>query len=555
MKKIVPDPNEKQVFSFTSAYREVCGDARWLTPQMRAKLRGQFGNKGACLAEMNASGVNVPPGFIIETTVCRDFHDNGAKLPNGVLDQSLQELRHLERASGRTFGDENSPLLLAIRSGAPVSMPGMLDTVPNIGLNDKTVKGLAVSMGERFALDTYRRLIQIYGVVVLGLDANEFESRLERIKARLGVSSDADLGVAPLEALIRDYKAYVKEKSGAPFPQDVHAQLAGAVEAVLRSWNNKRAVFYRKKSKIDDKVGTAVIVQSMVFGNLNCRSGTGVCFTRNPNTGEKQIFGEYLARAQGTDLVGGSRTPESIEKLAVEMPEVFAELVRTAERLEATFHDMQEIEWTVEDGKLYILQTRKGKATCDASVRIAVALVEEGKISRDEALSRVKAEQLDQFLVPRFAKQELAEAKAAGRLLASGSPAVPGAAVGKIIFSPEEAAILGSRGEQIVLVRIDTEPGDIHGISAAKAIVTARGGMTSHAAVVARDLGKPCVTACEELRIDLTQELVEIDGVVLHKNDIISVSGTTGEIFAGALQSIQVELEPHIEKFLSWRDH
>lgn len=536
-----------------AAQRCAYGDATSLDVERRARARDLFGSKGAGLAEMSARGVNVPTGFIVDTSVCRTFHLNNHAVPAGFVEELLAEVSAVEKSTGRRFGEAANPLLLAVRSGARVTMPGMLGTVLNVGLNDITVVGLAAKLGERFALDSYRRFIQMYGTVVLGIEKEAFDSILEQNKSRVKAQSDADLDVATLRVIVQAYKACVRGKTGTSFPQDVRTQLLGAVEAVFLSWNNRRAVAYRRRYGIDNQSGTAVTIQAMVFGNLNSRSGTGVCFTRDPNTGEKKFFGEFMLQAQGEDLVAGVRTPVPIAQLEIVMPEVFAELREKAARLEALYLDVQEIEFTFEDGMLYILQTRTGKRTNAAAVRIAVDLVEEGLISRERALARVKPEQLEQPLVPRFSKQEIAAAKAAGKLLFTGLEAAPGAAVGRIIFDPKEAESLGAAGEEVILIRIDADPEDICGLIAAKAIVTARGGMTSHAAVVAREMGKPCVTGCEAIRIDMAQEIIEVDGVILRKYDVISVSGTTGEIFAGALQSIQVELEPHVATFVSWR--
>lgn len=553
MKTFVAPVAEKRCFSFPAAHRCAYGDATSLDVERRARARELFGGKGAGLAEMSARGVNVPAGFIVDTSVCRAYHLNNHAVPAGFVEELMAEISAIEKATGRRFGEAANPLLLAVRSGAKVSMPGMMDTVLNLGLNDSTVQGLAATLGEQFALDSYRRFIQMYGIVVLGIEKEAFESILEQNKSRVGAQSDADLDVATLKVIVQAFKACVRGKTGASFPQDVRTQLLGAVEAVFLSWNNRRAVFYRRMNGIDNQSGTAVTIQAMVFGNLNSRSGTGVCFTRDPNTGEKKFFGEFMLQAQGEDLVAGVRTPVPIAQLELSMPEVFAKLRETAARLEALYLDVQEIEFTIEDGKLYILQTRTGKRSTNAAVRIAVDLVEEGLISREQALARVKPEQLEQLLKPRFSRQEIAAAKAAGKLLFTGLEAAPGAAVGRIIFDPKEAESLGAAGEEVILIRIDTDPEDICGLNAAKAIVTARGGMTSHAAVVAREMGKPCVTGCEAIRIDMAQELIEVGGVILRKNDVISVSGTTGEIFAGALQSIQVELEPHVATFVSWR--
>jgi pyruvate,orthophosphate dikinase len=517
-------------------------------------MRDALGGKGAGLAEMTASGISVPPGLTIATSVCRQYYDSGKTLPAGLFDEVLSELAQVEAAVGRRLGDVANPLLLSVRSGAKFSMPGMMDTILNLGLNDETVEGLAAKLGERFALDSYRRFIQMYGNVVLDLGKDEFEDLLHLAKVEAGVDSDADLTPSDLRALIVAYKRLVFERVGVQFPQDTHEQLRGAVEAVFRSWNNERAIYYRNLNGIDHTIGTAVTVQAMVFGNLNDQSATGVCFTRNPSTGEPTLYGEYLVNAQGEDVVAGTRTPKPIGQMAEEMPHSFSELLSTTARLEAAYLDVQDVEFTIESGKLYILQTRTGKRTAAAAVRIAVDLANEGVISRQTAITRVEPGQLNQLLLPSFAGEALAAAKMTGRHLATGLAASPGAAVGKIIFDPDEAAKLGAAGEKVILVRIETCPDDIHGIVPAQGIVTARGGMTSHAAVVARGMGKPCVSGCEALKIDLHNEVLRVDGRIFRKNDVISINGSNGEIYEGAIPSTSIKLSSHFHELLSWAD-
>ncbi len=544
----------KRVFLFAAAYDFFCGESTSLSSAARASMRDALGGKGAGLAEMTASGVSVPPGLTITTSVCREYYDNDKTLPAGLFDEVLNELRAVEASVGRRLGDVANPLLLSVRSGAKFSMPGMMDTILNLGLNDQTVEGLSSLMGERFALDSYRRFIQMFSNVVLDISKDSFEHLLDDAKTRAGASTDAELGAPELRALIAAYKDLVLAQTGSAFPQDTHGQLQGAVEAVFRSWNNDRAIYYRNLNGIDHAIGTAVTVQAMVFGNLNEQSGTGVCFTRNPSTGEPYLYGEYLLNAQGEDVVAGIRTPKLIFRLKNEMPAVYDELLRTTARLEAHYRDVQDVEFTIESGKLYILQTRTGKRTANAAVRIAVDLANEGVISRETALTRIEPEQLNQLLLPSFTGEALAAAKMMGRHVATGLAASPGAAIGRIIFDPNEAAALGAAGEKVILVRIETCPDDIHGIVPAQGIVTARGGMTSHAAVVARGMGKPCVSGCEELKIDLHNELMRVGQHVFHKNDVISIDGSNGEIYAGAIPTTSIKLSSQFHTLLSWAD-
>ncbi len=544
----------KRVFLFAAAFNHFSGGASTLSAEARASMRDALGGKGAGLAEMTASGISVPPGLTIMTSVCREYYDSGKTLPPHLFDEVLAELADVETAVGRRLGDVADPLLLSVRSGAKFSMPGMMDTILNLGLNDATVEGLAAKLGERFALDSYRRFIQMFGNVVLELGKDEFEELLHEAKQSAGVETDAELAPDQLRALIASYKHLVRQRVGIDFPQDTHEQLRGAVEAVFRSWNNDRAIYYRNLNGIDHAIGTAVTVQAMVFGNLNERSGTGVCFTRNPSTGEPVLYGEYLLNAQGEDVVAGIRTPKPIARLAEEMPDSHAELLRTTAALEAAYFDVQDVEFTIESGRLYILQTRTGKRTAEAAVRIAVDLANEGVISRQTALTRVEPSQLNQLLLPSFAGEELAAAKMVGRHISTGLAASPGAAVGRIVFDPDEAAALGAAGEKVILVRIETCPDDIHGIVPAQGVVTARGGMTSHAAVVARGMGKPCVSGCEALKIDLAGQSFTVGGRVFRKDDVISINGSSGEIYAGAIPSTNIKLSQHFHTLLSWAD-
>jgi len=544
------------VFLFPEAYAAFASpDNASLTSKQREEMRALLGGKGAGLAEMTASGVSVPPGLTITTASCLAYYAGGSKLPEGLFEQVLHKLTEVEVALDRRLGDVKKPLLLSVRSGAKFSMPGMMDTILNLGLNDATVKALAKATDNpRFAWDSYRRFIQMYGNVVLDISKESFEHLLHDLKTTSGVTQDNELTATNLKELVRRYKELVLKETGTPFPTDTSEQLYGAVEAVFRSWNNPRAIYYRNLNKIDHNLGTAVTVQSMVFGNLDDQSATGVCFTRNPSTGEKTLYGEYLVRAQGEDVVAGIRTPKKIVDMAVELPAVYAELVATVARLEDHYSDMQDIEFTVESGKLYILQTRTGKRTAEAAVRVAVELAEEGILSRSAALMRVDPIQLNQLLLPSFHDQEKDAAKKDGRLLATGLNASPGAAIGEIVFDPNEAEKRGSAGEKVILVRVETCPDDIHGIVPAQGIITSRGGMTSHAAVVARGMGKPCVAGCESFRIDLDKELVQVAGQTLKKGDIISIDGSTGEIFAGAIATRQVGLSEQFQKLLAWAD-
>ena len=524
-----------------------------------AEMKDLLGGKGANLAEMARLGIPVPPGFTITTEVCRYYVEHEGGYPPGLKEQVEEGVKHLEKATGRKFGDPENPLLVSVRSGAPVSMPGMMDTILNLGLNDQSVKGLAERTTPRFAYDAYRRLLSMYGSVVLGVkDEGEagvdpFDAAMEALKREKGAASDLELSAEDLAELVQRYKDII-ERAGKSFPQDPWQQLWGAIGAVFRSWNNERARVYRRLNRIPDTLGTAVNVQAMVFGNLGERSGTGVAFTRDPATGENRFYGEYLLNAQGEDVVAGIRTPQPItvaqksdpSQVALEeaMPGVYRQLVEVRELLERHYRDMQDIEFTIEEGKLYLLQTRTGKRTGFAAVRIAVEMVEEGLITEKEAILRIDpAEQLSQLLQPIFDPKEKAKAK----VLARGLPAGPGAATGRIALTAEAALHLAER-EPVILVRHETSPEDIQGMAVAKGILTSRGGMTSHAAVVARQIGKVAVVGCEGLIVDYEKKTVSAGGVTLKEGDWLSIDGTTGEVLAGqiptrASEVVQVLIE------------
>lgn len=521
----------------------------YLFREGQADMKDLLGGKGANLAEMTNIGLPVPPGFTITTEACNEYYAKGRVLPEGLWEQIDPALADVEQATGKKFGDKNNPLLVSVRSGAKFSMPGMMDTILNLGLNDETVEGLANSTeNERFAYDSYRRFIQMFGDVVMEVEHHEFESILEDAKEKQGVTFDSELTAESLKNVVEEYKKLIQRRTGKPFPQEPMKQLEEAILAVFRSWNNDRAIIYRKLNNIPDDIGTAVNVQSMVFGNMGNDSGTGVAFTRNPSTGEKALYGEYLMNAQGEDVVAGIRTPQPIKTLEDENKEIYDQFVDISSRLEAHYRDMQDIEFTIEKGRLYILQTRNGKRTAPAAIRVAVELCREGVISKEEAISRIEPGQLDQLLHRRM--DENAELE----VLAKGLPASPGAASGKIIFDADDAASLGNAGEKVILVRMETTPDDIHGIIAAQGILTSRGGMTSHAAVVARHMGKPCVCGCEALRIDYSNKTVTISGVTYREGDLFSIDGSTGRVIKGEVPMIDPELSPEFKELLTWAD-
>lgn len=521
----------------------------YLFREGQASMKDLLGGKGANLAEMTNIGLPVPPGFTITTEACNDYYANGLNFPTGIWDQIGPALADIEKATGKQFGDKVNPLLVSVRSGAKFSMPGMMDTILNLGLNDETVIGLAVStQNERFAYDSYRRFIQMFGDVVLEVDHHHFENILEDAKTKQGVSYDSELTAESLKGIVEGYKKLIVRRTGSPFPLEPMKQLEQAILAVFRSWNNDRAIVYRKINSIPDDIGTAVNVQSMVFGNMGMDSGTGVAFTRNPSTGEKALYGEYLMNAQGEDVVAGIRTPQPINSLENENQGIYAQFIEIANSLEDHYRDMQDIEFTIERGRLYILQTRNGKRTAPAAIRVAVELSREGVIAKDEAITRIEPGQLDQLLHRRM------DTEAKLDVLAKGLPASPGAASGKLVFDADEAERLGHAGEKVLLVRTETTPDDIHGILAAQGILTSRGGMTSHAAVVARHMGKPAVCGCEALKIDYTESTLTINGVIYPEGTMLSIDGTTGRVIKGAVLMIDPELSEEFKELLEWAD-
>ncbi|MBC9785057.1 pyruvate, phosphate dikinase [Heliobacterium chlorum] len=526
----------------------------YLFEEGKAEMKSLLGGKGANLAEMTNIGLPVPPGLTITTEACNAYYDHGKDFPESLMSQVKAALEQVEAKLGKKFGDPQNPLLVSVRSGAVFSMPGMMDTILNLGLNDETVNGLTeATQNRRFALDCYRRFIQMYSDVVLGASHAEFEHILESYRDKQGVRFDNELSPESLSAMIEDFKVMVKKTTGQLFPQDPMAQLEGAIRAVFSSWNNDRAIIYRQIHKIPDDLGTAVNVQSMVFGNMGNDCGTGVAFTRNPSTGEKTLYGEYLINAQGEDVVAGIRTPLHISLLQEEMPAVFDQFVNICGILEKHYRNMQDIEFTIQGGKLWMLQTRNGKRTAAAAVKIAVDMVEEGLISKEEAIQRVEPEHLDQLLHRRI------DPTAKLTVIATGLPASPGAASGKIVFDADEAEALGKTGEKIILVRTETTPDDIHGIVQAQGILTSRGGMTSHAAVVARQMGKTCVCGCESLRIDYARQEFVVptaagDLKAYKKGDTISIDGSTGRVIEGVVPMLEPELTSEFQTLLSWAD-
>jgi pyruvate,orthophosphate dikinase len=525
-----------------------------------ASMKNLLGGKGANLAEMSSLGLPVPPGFTITTEACVHYYANDRQYPADLKEQVAAGLKKIEEITGKTFGDPGNPLLVSVRSGARASMPGMMDTVLNLGLNDQTVDGMAKLSDRRFAFDSYRRFIQMYSNVVLGLDHHMFEEILDDHKDCLGVTVDTALTAEHWEKVVGDYKAAVERELGHPFPQDPQEQLWGAVGAVFASWMNDRAKFYRRMHDIPESWGTAVNIQSMVFGNMGETSATGVAFTRNPSTGEKRLYGEFLINAQGEDVVAGIRTPQSLTKIAREemgdrtpsmeeaMPEVFGQFRDAVGKLEAHYRDMQDIEFTVEQGRLYMLQTRGGKRTAKAALKIAVDMAGEGVISREESISRVDPASLDQLLHPTI------DPAAERDVIAAGLPASPGAATGKVVFDADEAERLGSAGEAVILVRDETSPEDIHGMHAARGIITARGGMTSHAAVVARGMGRPCVSGAGEIAIFEREGVFRCRGREFKAGEIITIDGSKGEVLAGAVKMIEPELSGDFAQLMEWAD-
>ena len=515
----------------------------------KATDKNLLGGKGANLAEMTLLDIPVPPGFTISTEVCTYYYNNNKSYPPELEQQIHENIQKLNKATGKVFGDPQNPLLVSVRSGAPVSMPGMMDTILNLGLNDETVKGVILKSGnERFAYDSYRRFIQMFSNVVLNLNHHDFEHMLEEIRAKYNRKEDKDLTAPELQELIAHYKIYVKEKTGAEFPQQVEVQLKKAIDAVFSSWMNPRAITYRKLNDISDKLGTAVNVQSMVFGNMGEDSGTGVGFTRSPVNGEKKFFAEFLMNAQGEDVVAGIRTPLDIEKLHDILPEAYAELNNIAQKLEQHYKDMQDIEFTIENKKLYLLQTRNGKRTAFAAVRVAVEMVEEGIIDEKTALKRIDPASLPSLLANIFNAEDKKRAAAEGKIIAKGLPAGPGAASGKMVFSAERAVEWARKGEKVLLVRVETSPEDISGMHSAQGILTARGGMTSHAAVVARGMNKPCIVGCSALSINYKTGIMRVTSekgkvIELKEGDYLSIDGFTGEVLNANLKTIPSEIE------------
>ena len=511
--------------------------------------RELLGGKGVGLAEMTRLGIPVPDGFTITTEACRAFLADGGEVPQGLDVEVDEHIAGLEQRTGKGFGDERDPLLVSVRSGAAISMPGMMDSILNLGLNDVAAEGLAASTGnERFALDSYRRLIQMYGEVVDGVDGQRFEQTLTDLKTARGVGQDVDLTADDLRGLVALFAAIYAEETGGGFPQDPRDQLRRAYRAVFDSWNAPRAQVYRRANDIADDLGTAVNVVQMVFGNRGERSGTGVCFTRDPATGERRLYGEFLANAQGEDVVAGIRTPEPIERMRERMPDAFAQLVETLERLEGHYRDLQDIEFTVEEGALYLLQTRTGKRTAAAALRVAAEMVEEGLISREEAVVRIDPDQLDQLLHP------MIDPDARVEVAARGLNASPGAASGAIVLDADTAEERGKAGENVILVRWETTPDDIHGLIHARGVLTAHGGMTSHAAVVARGMGKPCIAGCEDMSIDLAAGTVRIGDEELRAGDVITIDGGTGRVIVGSVPLVPPAIDENFGTILEWAD-
>ncbi len=540
---------EKWVYSFGT------------TAEGRADMRNLLGGKGANLAEMASLGLPVPPGFTITTEVCTYFYANNKSYPKDLIEQCTAALAKVEKAVGRKFGDAANPLLVSVRSGARASMPGMMDTVLNLGLNDQTVEGLAKESGDkRFAYDSYRRFIQMYGQVVLGVEHHHFEDVIEAKKLDSGINLDTQLKAEDWHEVIAEYKALVERELGKPFPQDPQEQLWGAIGAVFGSWMNQRAITYRRLHEIPADWGTAVNVQAMVFGNMGDDCATGVAFTRNPSTGVPEFYGEYLVNAQGEDVVAGIRTPQHLTiagkkannsplpAMEEVMPQVFAELEKVRGTLEKHYRDMQDIEFTVQQSKLYMLQTRNGKRTAPAALKIAVDMANDGLITREEAIRRIEPMSLDQLLHPTL------DPKAPKNVLARGLPASPGAASGAIVFSADEAETRAQKGEAVILVRIETSPEDIHGMHAARGILTTRGGMTSHAAVVARGMGRACVAGAGDLRVDYGTQTISAKGQVVKAGEIITINGSTGEVMVGEVPTIQPELSGDFGTLMEWAD-
>ena len=530
--------------------------AKWVYKfeEGNASMRNLLGGKGCNLAEMTGLGMPIPQGFTVTTEACTEYYNCGKTISKEIEDQIFEALAWLEGVNGKKFGDTEDPLLVSVRSGARASMPGMMDTILNLGLNDVAVEGFAKKTGNpRFAYDSYRRFIQMYSDVVMEVPKSYFEKIIDEMKEAKGVTYDTELTADDLKELAEKFKGVYKEAmNGEEFPQEPKDQLMGAVKAVFRSWDNPRAIVYRRMNDIPGDWGTAVNVQTMVFGNKGDTSGTGVAFTRNPSTGEKGIFGEYLINAQGEDVVAGVRTPQPITQLEKDLPECYKQFMDLAMKLENHFHDMQDMEFTIEEGKLYFLQTRNGKRTAPAAIKIACDLVDEGQITPEEAVCRIEAKSLDQLLHPTFD----ADALKAGEVIGSALPASPGAAAGKVIFTAEEAkeAGIGGKGERVILVRLETSPEDIEGMHAAQGILTVRRGMTSHAAVVARGMGTCCVSGCGEIEIDEEKKEFKLGGYTFHEGDYISLDGTTGKIYKGDIKTNEASVSGDFGRVMGWAD-
>ena len=519
-----------------------------------ASMRNLLGGKGANLAEMTNLGLPIPQGFTVTTEACTEYYNCGKKISKEIEEEIFKAIGELEKIQGKKFGDNEDPLLVSVRSGARASMPGMMDTILNLGLNDEAVEGFAKKTNNpRFAYDSYRRFIQMYSDVVMEVNKSFFEKIIDELKEELGVHYDTELNVDDLKELVKRFKkVYSEHMNGEEFPQDAREQLMGAVKAVFRSWDNPRAIVYRRMNDIPGDWGTAVNVQAMVFGNMGDTSGTGVAFTRNPSTGEKGIYGEYLINAQGEDVVAGVRTPQPITKLAEDLPECYEEFIKIATKLENHYKDMQDMEFTIQEGKLYFLQTRNGKRTAQAAINIACDLVDEGMITPEEAILRIDAKSLDQLLHPMFDKDELAK----GEVIGSALPASPGAAAGKIYFNAEDAknAGKGGRGERVILVRLETTPEDIEGMVASQGVLTVRGGMTSHAAVVARGMGTCCVSGCGEIKINEEKKEFTLGNYTFHEGDYISLDGSTGKIYKGDIKTVPASVTGNFGRIMAWAD-
>jgi pyruvate,orthophosphate dikinase len=513
-----------------------------------ATMRNTLGGKGANLGEMTKLGLPVPQGFVVSTDACVKYYEDNKKIDDVIISEIYKAITKTEKINNKKFGDESNPLLLSIRSGARVSMPGMMDTILNLGLNDKTVIGFSRVSNERLAFDSYRRFIQMFSNVVMNLDMDEFEKTLEAKKREKGAKLDTDLTAEDLKELVAEYKAVYKTLAGEDFPQDTNDQLLKSIKSVFESWNTGRAIAYRRMNDISSSWGTAVNIQTMVFGNKNENSGTGVAFTRNPSTGENGMYGEYLINAQGEDVVAGIRTPKPIEELNAQYPKIYAEFERVCDTLENHYKDMQDMEFTIEDGKLYMLQTRNGKRTAKAALQIAVDMVDEGLLSKEQALLKINPSQIDALLHPQFDEDALKM----GRVIGEGLPASPGAGSGQIVFDSKKAVELKEKGTKTVLVRAETSPEDIEGMNASQGVLTQRGGMTSHAAVVARGMGLPCVAGCGEIKINEEAEEFELSGKTFKAGDNISIDGSTGKIYEGLIKTTDAKLSKNFETVIGW---